>query len=313
MLPGSQLEELCARAHNEVILAAPFIKVSALDRIISKIPDAISLRCVTRWRPEEVIAGVSDLEVWTLLKNRSNTSLSLKSNLHAKYYRSDQQCLIGSANLTLKALGWTKQSNLELLILAQANDSLLRQFEEDLFSNVVEVKQNIFDQLKNTVEELRNQTLNDYPFETWQDIEDNIDANHQVKDDAWIPTLRNPEALYLAYSGRLADLSSASREAALLDLLALSVPSGLSKEAFILYVGYLLLQKPIIHRVDSFLSTPQRFGAVVDLLNHLPCSEACDFDASYSWQTLMRWLRYFLPKHYFLAAPQHSEIFGRVQ
>jgi hypothetical protein len=106
MIWGTELSNLCAEANKEVLLVAPFIKVSVLEKLMNKIisPD-VSLRCVTRWFPEEIVAGVSDLEVWSLIHQRSNSSLWLRPDLHAKYYRADQQCLVGSANLTGKALG----------------------------------------------------------------------------------------------------------------------------------------------------------------------------------------------------------------
>lgn len=107
MMWGTELSNLCAEANKEVLLAAPFIKVSVLEKLMNKISPDVSLRCITRWFPEEIVAGVSDLEVWSLIQQRSNSSLWLRPDLHAKYYRADQRCLVGSANLTGKALGWS--------------------------------------------------------------------------------------------------------------------------------------------------------------------------------------------------------------
>lgn len=311
-LPGSQLEGLCAQACNEVILVAPFIKAPALARLLSQISPQISLKCVTRWRPEEVIAGVSDLEVWTLLKERPDASLWLRPDLHAKYYRADQKCLVGSANLTSTALGWIRQINLELLVPLPANNAQLLDFEKELFAGSVQVDQAIFAQMQSAV--LLGEQYPKIRFlEASPRAEPEEELQEAISTDAWLPTLRNPGDLYLAYSGRLEELSTASREAALLDLGVLPIPSDLPKAAFQVYVGSLLLQKPIVRHVDLLLSTPQRFGAVTDLLSSLACNQSPNFDADRAWQTLMRWLRYFLPNRYTLSVPNHSEVFGRVK
>ena len=311
ILPGHQLEQLCKEARDEILLAAPFIKVSVLERLFSQISSEIIVKCITRWQPEEIVAGVSDLEVWSVVKNRPQTSLWLKPHLHAKFYRADQNCLIGSANLTAKALGWSTPSNLEILVPMSATDLYLQAFETELLKNCIEVDEEIFQQFYRTVE-LLNKTKPSLPIYT-----SHIDCIEQsdclISDERWLPNLRHPQDLYPAYCGKLEKLTTTTLNSALTDLQSLPVPENLTQEAFKTYVGTLLLQKPIVQTVDSFVSTPQRFGAVRNLLKSLPCQQISEFDANRSWQTLMRWLLYFLPHRYNLSVPHHSEIFYRVK
>ncbi|MBW4482088.1 MAG: phospholipase D family protein [Tildeniella torsiva UHER 1998/13D] len=311
LLPGDQLEELCTQARSEIIFVAPFIKTSALERLLSIIPNAINLSCVTRWRPEEIIAGVSDLDVWHLITRCENASLWLRPDLHAKYYRSDHNCLVGSANITSTALGWLRQANLELLVPLSAQEPQLKKFESELFLGSVQVSQTIFEQMQQTVELLQKQLPEIQNFRVATELELEVEAFSIVTAETWLPALRNPEDLYLAYHGRFEELSRASCQAVLQDLSVLTLPVGLSKSAFQVYVGSLILQMPIVNRVDKFLEIPQRFGAVKDLLTSLLCNQNLEFDAAHAWQTLMRWLRYFLPSRYTLSIPNHSEVFGR--
>ncbi len=138
-------------------------------------------------------------------------------------------------------------------------------------------------------------------------------TNNSVNVDAWLPTLRNPEDLYIAYCGQTEKLSTASKIAALTELRSLTIIPNLSQKVFQAYIGTLLLQKPIIQKVDTFVKTPQRFGAVRDLLASLPCANLPDFDAERAWQTLMRWLLHFLPNRYALSVPNYSEVFYRIK
>ena len=311
ILPGHQLEQLCQEAVDEVLLAAPFIKVSVLERLLGKISSNATVKCITRWQPEEIVAGVSDLEVWSVVKDRPKTNIWLKPHLHAKFYRADQYCLVGSANLTAKALGWSTPSNLEILVQMSATDLYIKSFETELLKDCIEVDEGIFQQFHRTVE-LLTETKSSLPIYT-----SNIDFIEQsdplISDEWWLPILRHPEDLYPAYCGKLEKLTATTINSALTDLQSLPVPQNLTQEAFKTYVGTLLLQKPIVQTVDLFVSTPQRFGAVRNLLKTLPCHQISEFDANRSWQTLMRWLLYFLPHRYHLSVPHYSEIFYRVK
>ncbi|MBE9137369.1 phospholipase D family protein [Nodosilinea sp. LEGE 07088] len=311
---GHQLQQLCRSAKKELWLVAPFIKLGTLTQLLQEVDAHICINCVTRWRPEDVLAGVSDLTIWPSLCDRPNTSLWLRQNLHAKYYRADSQCLVGSANLTQTALGWSPSSNLELLIPVFANDPVLQAFEQELNRNKTQVDDELYEQMQVVVEQLQQSR----PDANWiaPDLPRTLAIPEQalaIKPETWVPTLRNPEALYLAYSGQQERLTSASREAAQSDLLHLSIPLSLTKPAFTAYVGFLLLQMPIVQSVDQFVETPQRFGAVTDLLESLPCADIPEFNSDRVWQTLMRWLRHFLPDRYALAVPNYSEVFYRVK
>ena len=113
---GNRIRELFREASKATIVA-PFIKTDALRSLLETIPPNVQLRCVTRWRPTEVAAGVSDLEILDLLRERGTFELLLVDRLHAKLYVADDRCLAGSANVTLSALGETTGAgNIEVLI-----------------------------------------------------------------------------------------------------------------------------------------------------------------------------------------------------
>jgi hypothetical protein len=315
IFPANQLEKLCTEAHKDVVLAAPFIKASVLERLLLKVSTEVKVRCITRWHPEEILAGVSDLEVWTIIKARPNSSLWLRHNLHAKFYRADEKCLIGSANLTASALGWSDYPNFEILVALPTADTNLKTFETELLAGCIQIDDGLFEQMSITIEILKRHHLQKTPSLTVEVKKSSLEnlAQQQIRINYWLPTLRNPEDLYLAYSGQLEKLSTASKKAALLDLHTLPLTPNLPKDAFESYLGLILLEMPIIRQVDAFVTTPQRFGAVRNFLSSLPCAEIPGFDAEYAWQTLMRWLRYFLPNRYILFTPNHSEVFYRVQ
>lgn len=298
--PGDALISLCRVAANEVLLVAPFIKVTVLERIFAEIPDAVSVCCVTRWYPHEIAAGASDVEVWPLLNKLANSTLWLHPQLHAKYYRIDDQYLIGSANLTLSALGWRQPANLELLLPFESHTNDLRAFENNLLAQSVQVDDDIYQQMVTAVNLL--------PKPTPPPISN--EPEMLPTSNEWLPTLRHPENLIRAYNGQWKQLSQASQESAAVDLEFLQVPTGLSKDAFNACVAAILLQQPVVQEIDKVASTPQRFGAIKAILSQR-YRQTPYFDANYTWQTLMRWLLFYLPDRYTLTVPNHSEIFSR--
>jgi hypothetical protein len=302
MILGDHLEQLCRSTTQVLWLVAPFIKEATLNRLLGLVSPEVKVNCVTRWRPEEIQAGVSDLNVWMLIRERPNSVLWLRSDLHAKYYRGDQSALVGSANLTNTALGWLPQPNLELLIDSEP----LLVFEQTLLAGSIVVDDSLYEHVKQLVAQLPVPTR--VLLEPDTSLEDEITPQSV---DAWLPLLRQPKSLYIAYKGNWDRLGTGSRIVAFSDLQILHIPVGLSKEQFEIYVGIQLLQMPIIRQVDQFVEIPQRFGAVRDYLKTLPCANQNSFDANNAWQTLMRWLLNFLPTRYELLVPRHSEIFCR--
>jgi hypothetical protein len=326
-MPGDALIALCKAAQQELLLVAPFIKVAVLERLLIEIPDEVTLRCVTRWFPHEIASGVSDLEIWPLFKERANSSLWLRLDLHAKYYRVDQQCLIGSANLTAAALGWRQPANLELLLPYSAEASELRFFEETLFTQAVVVNDSIYQQMLEAVQHLpKPPSQPDYPLESSsqedglsgddedskpRELRENGVVYGQTPGQEWFPQTRHPEDLYKAYANQWERLTSATQIAAVYDLWFLAIPPGLDSNGFLSYVGAMLLQQPVVQAIDELAATPQRFGAVKKMLA-VRYKHQSDFDSSYAWQTLMRWLLFFLPRRYSVSTPNYSEVFRRL-
>lgn len=293
---GDQLVEMLKGARQECLLAAPYIKRGTLAKLLEAIEPSCHLRVVTRWRVDEIAAGVSDLEVWKLLHDRGNSELWLQPTLHAKYYRSDDKISIGSANLTHAALGWGASPNLEILEEIPPNHSRWAQFERELFNGVT----NVTDALVKAFEAALDDFLTLSPA-----IPPPTDEVVSSLAD-WRPSLRFPADLFAFYSGDGEQLTSAARQAAATDLFSLQPPNGLTSRAFKAWVGLALLQNGEFQAIDRFVQSSRRFGEMRDLLAGRGCK-----DASRDWQTWMRWILHFLPDHFSFHTANYSEIVSR--
>ena len=315
-LPGSDLLALSATAEQELVLIAPFIKAASLSRLLSAVSSQVTVTCVTRWRPDEVAAGVSDLEVLDEIEPRLGASLLLSPRLHGKYFRADDRCLVGSANLTGRALGWINPPNIELLLPAPAGHPRLLQFEESVLASAHEATPELRALVHAAAEQIQLQSPAHGSFiqsseaslgEPWETV--GAAGPESGTSQLWLPRLRQPEDAFAAYQGTSELLTSAAREAALHDLAVLDPPPKLSRPAFDAWTGVALLQMPLVARIDRFVEQPRRFGAVRDLI--ATTTDVSGEEAATLWQSTMRWLLYYLPERYVRRVPSHSEIFAR--
>jgi hypothetical protein len=295
--PGEQLREICSTARSELVLCAPFIKAAALARVLEPVSDAVKVEAFTRWRAEEVAAGVSDTSVLALVESGGG-EVYLCDRLHAKYARSDDRALVGSANLTGAALGWSAAPNLELLVEIEADHPEARALEASLRRESVRATQELADLVEDAAKLLPQPHIEPAV----------LDVTGQV-DRPWFPQLREPFDLYTAYTEGPERLSRVSAAAARRDLAALDIPLGLKREQFETLVATRVTQVALIGRLGAFLDKPRRFGEVRSFLEDAMDLERAE--AEHAWQTLMRWLLHFLPGQYVRAVPSHTEMVVR--
>jgi len=302
MTPGQKIVINAASCRHSATLIAPFIKADVLVALMKSLDSAISLVVYTRWRPEEVAAGVSDLEVFDILDKRPGSQLRLCDTLHAKLYRFDDIVLIGSANLTQAALGWSRRPNIELLRRVR-HSPYLRRFEESLDQQSVPATPEIRAVVETAAKEIKRTIA--FP----RIITD--DTSTTCTSAPWLPRLRRPYLFWKRYNNPATDLTDAASDQFEADAISIGAPQGLGLEALTACVRSTLLQHPFIAQIDTLVAQPQRFGTIRSAVrSHLRDSHT-DRDSSEAAQTLIRWLLYFFPERYSLHTTHYSEILSR--
>jgi len=117
------LNEDISLAKTRILIASAFIKINALQRLLSQ-SEAKDVEVIVRWRKHDLIAGASDLEVYRFCKKKG-WKLGVCQNLHGKIYCiDDKNIYLGSANLTQRGLDFCRAPNLEFgtKIKAEAAD-----------------------------------------------------------------------------------------------------------------------------------------------------------------------------------------------
>lgn len=291
---GQALLALCERATVQVFLVAPFIKEGVLKRLLQAIPAEPDVTIVTRWIPEEVAHGVCDLGILDLATERPRTRLLLHPCLHAKYYRVDSRCLVGSANLTATALGWCPVPNIEILLEVSPEEHGLPQLEEGLLLQSITATESIRNAVAQAAEQIRKEARTAPVGEIGE-----LQAPPQAL--AWLPTCVSPEYLFKIYSGEdtsalLTSAVSTGRH----DLSSLAIMPGLSEEDFCRYVVAILDQTPVVQEISSLSKnsaiTSETAAVVVSkVMEGIPTPA---YDAETYWLALKKWLLHFFPDRY---------------
>lgn len=300
---GDRVLDLCRQASGEVLVAAPFVKVHALARLLDALPGAVSgFTCVTRWFADEVASGVSDLEVFELLAERPRSRLLLLPTLHAKIFRFGDRCLVGSANITGRALGWTSPPNLELLAEVPSDHPDVTTFLKTLREAASPATAAFMDEVAEAARQLTARGPVSAPPDAAEDPA-------APAPRTWLPRCSRPDQLWSVYSD--ADdkwmLVRSNIQAAEADLKALGVPQGLSRGMFMQHVAARIRAMPLVAEIHEMAAAGIGDREAVALI----CDVAPDREipAGDAWSVLKDWIVHFLPGSYRRAA--EGEVFVR--
>lgn len=284
---GDRLVDHVSRATKTVLLCAPFIKVGVAKSLLASIHADVQVDIVTRWHAAEVAAGVSDLEVFELAASRPNTSLRLLDQLHAKLYLSDDRLLVGSANLTARALGWCDEPNLELLVEVSIDDRAVAECRAGLSTARVATADE-----RAVIEALAVQ-MSRQPMPESETVDEALAG-------LWLPRLAAPERLFAAYKQTARErLTASTLEAADQDLSVLAIPHGLNESEFRIEVAKRFSTMPAIVRILAAAESDLTDLSAADLVESLARDTAMPSAAR--WQIVREWLTYFMPDKYEIA------------
>jgi len=289
-VPGDALVALCQAAEGRLLLVAPYIKARTLKRLLATAPSAAPVDVITRWRPDEVAAGGSDLPGFDLVTERAGGRVLLCPHLHAKYYRSGDRALAGSANLTDAALGWSASPNLELLIPVDPYGEDMRSFEEDLLRTSEQADRSIQTAVRDAAAAIKAITP---PRTDWADIDQTV-----FSPGFWLPTCPRPDLLFRVYDESIGDhmLANALQHARN-DIAFINPPAGLNIAGFNTVVAAVLRQVKWIRELDRMTNQGLTDQSAIETIDGaLP--EHHDFSAEDLWAVTKDWLIHFFPHDY---------------
>ena len=272
---GDRIRALFSRAQGEVAIIAPFIKVGALISLLEVVPPDTHLRCVTRWFPREVAAGVSDPEILDLLEERGRFTFTLVDSLHAKLYIAGNDCLAGSSNVTLPGLGESSDGNIEVLVATTIQDPGVASTLGDIAE----------------AERPATRTM----AEATRRLADNLvqPEAEPEGEKPWFPHSRRPERAFRLYSRPPTGYLGEADRILLSDVAGSNLPPGLEKEGFLAELRALLAKIPLAKALLD--ATEDVTLTRADAHSHLEMLVTGDFSTNDLWLAFVNWMGYFFP------------------
>ncbi len=268
---------------EQAIIIAPFITKKGMQPIVNALPKQAKLTVYTRWRPDEIAAGVSDPSIF--FEMNQFASFYLQPRLHAKAYLvPGRGALVGSSNVTAMGLGWHGGSGIELLSATRADDPALGELVRFLDTCCSLATEQIAEEVLRQAQVFGRRRRGYLPV--------------VFSEPAWLPKFAMPKILWRVY---IEERDQSVTDLAKPDLDALELPDGMQEAEFQAYIGAALLQG-LPGRIAEETKNLSTYQAIRKLEQIASRANIKIGDPENSWRTLCTWLAYFLPDMYRLAA-----------
>ncbi len=276
---GGRIRALFESAKDAVAVIAPFIKVNALRSLIEVIPAEAHLRCVSRWLPKEIAAGVSDPEILDLLETRGNFSLSLVDRLHAKLYIAGDRCLVGSANVTLAGLGERgDDSNIEVLVETTTDEPGIAATLDAIAQDERVATRDMARAVRRLADSVTTSAI-----------------QPGAPDAHWFPGSRRPERAYGFYKLPPSGFLGVADQVLLADLARSNLPPGLDEGEFQDAIRSLLMAIPLAE--DLLTASEDTTLTRADATSWLEAISGDDFSPNDLWVAFVDWMVHFFSEH----------------
>jgi hypothetical protein len=302
---GTAIEKRLERGEELKLLIVPFIKLDALTQLLKSQSNLRGLNVVVRWRTEDLLTGVSDIEIYEYLKNRG-CALFLNSRIHLKLYVfSNNSAICTSANLTMKGLGYLDTANVEAGCGADLDSDDWRLIYEIIWKSRA---------VNDEVYECYRNFLAQAPEAPPVELPTLILPAAKSFSIASLPATKSPRDFMDYYLKRIlcgADTEFVRRAAH--DEALFLVPNGLSESELREWLSQQFCGAPFVMKFVEYLKAngSLRFGAANDWI-HCNCE---DSPLPYRWEIkkntsiLYNWLTEFFSPNISWSVPgKHSQV-----
>ena len=288
-------------------IVAPFIKLEALKRLLDSVGNTENLVVISRWRIDDFVAGVSDLDIFPYLQQKG-IKLFVNYALHMKLYVYESNFAINtSANLTLSGLGYSDTCNIEVAnVVKLKSGDWVRLHSIEKGSRIV--TQVVYDRYRALLASIPPRL----PF-SFGGLDEIFGSGKEFTFSS-LPATLNPEVLFRIYFEQ--DLDVAERPETLRrayhDFAEFGIVAGIeTKEEFYRILGLNFSNNPFVREFVIYLNQAKsiHFGGVTSWI-HSRCDDVplpFRWEVKFATQCFYNWLQYFIDEIEW-DRPHHSQI-----
>lgn len=276
-----------------LLLISPFISSDALKRFLQCAEPDTNIKVVTRWRPEDLLSGVSDIAIYPCLQER-RIPLYINNDIHLKLYVfASNNAFSTSGNLTLRGFGYSERPNIEVGGFVQlTQEDWLRIYA--LIECSKQVDEDIYERCKRYIESYPK--VDKPPLPPLDPF-----GTPKAYTLSTLPAMETPVKLVEFYvDPNRPGYSAEEMRRATHDIVTFAIPPGLSKTEFDQRLSDSFRRTPFVVEFIELLKTEKslRFGAVNDWI-YQKCE---DVPLPYRWdikentRIFYNWLAHYFPE-----------------
>jgi len=285
------------------VLIAPFIQSAALLNLIEDCGPSNSQSIITRWNAADIATGVSDIEIYPMLKDKG-IALYIHQSIHLKLFIFESNwAFVTSSNITGKGLGISGQGNVEVGCRAELGSEDWRSIY-DLLGASVRVDDEIYQKAKDyrdanakkpkALPELHLTSEQNQPFSILS-----------------LPAIESPSELHELYAS-IKPIPAEIMTSYYHDMTLYKVPLGLDKDKFYVHLGNIFIGQPFIKAIASLIKEAK--SAPFGLVNKWLQANCSDKPTPYRWELkpatrrLYNWMDFFFDEIKWDVPGQHSQV-----
>ena len=290
---STELEKQISTGDPLSLILVPFAKLAAVHKLHEVQNPNVQLKLVVRWHAEDLLAGVSDIEVFPYL-DALGSHLYIHPDIHLKLYIFQSNIALNtSGNLTMRGLGYTPHSNIEVGSMVHLQEDDWTQIYK-VIHNSRRVDGGVYDRLKTFLSSqpaLRPSNL--YPPD--------IFGERKLFTIASLPATETPlQFLDFYQNPNNPSLSPEAQQQGIHDRNVYSVPPNLPAGTCERHLGAAFRATPFVSAFATYLKSERslHFGAVNDWI-HRNCE---DVPLPYRWEIkdntriFYNWIAHFFPE-----------------
>ena len=238
---------------------APYIKSDILEKLLENVDTPIIV--ITSWRPEDLIHGSSDVEVYKICQ-KIGAKLYIHNNIHLKMYSIDlDDAILSTANISRRGLGIDVDSpSVECATMINNLSNNDRMYLAYIRNDAVLVNDDMYSWVKIWL--LKQDAI--HAIVDVNDILDMMNNKNSFLISA-LPMSRSVDEFMRCYhdienNNIIEDVEV--RNCAFHDIANYSIPKKLSVDDLRIYLKNSFFNHSFIMKIDDFIKDGEHFGAI---------------------------------------------------
>ena len=292
-------------SHDITYIICPFINTNVLEDLLRNVQSE-DVVILTSWKLEHIMTGVSDIDLYQAAQNHGWT-LYISDYIHAKIYSRDlKTAIIGSANITNKAIKTSPESNIEILTTIDVEREMSIWIRSTILNSKI-VNDEIYKWYSDWVGRNPVARVGEYREEDIPESKSDFLISH-------LPATASPSRLWELVHKSSANIDVSELSGIEHDIALYNIDINSEYQAYVEALKDSFTSQPFMYALTERLSRRgTRFGKLKEWVQSICTDVPTPYRKTLTAhvQNIYRWLLELAPDEYWVTRPGHSQILHR--